>query len=230
MRCRSRSPRAGCGRAGRGRPAPRFSRLRPACRRDAPSSARAPNRNAMPTRGRPPTSPGDPSRVAGISNPTTAATDMTPGREAGQCRLELSARSPSSQTGIAPRPVASAVALAARTSSSIRDSYASARIGANLGSWVPERRPAPARGWRGRLRRLSCRRWGAGRSRAEQRARRPGARSRSYSPTITRSCGTASAWCLTPEPDIEVVAEASTARGRSALRARTQADAFSCST
>lgn len=55
--------------------------------------------------------------------PTIEATAITPAARPSKAGRSDAARAPSMNTGIAPSPVASAVAVAARISSSIRPSY-----------------------------------------------------------------------------------------------------------
>ena len=80
----------------------------------------ASSRNSDARRQARPDRPTEPSSSAGSSSPTTDATAITPAAKPHSSGRRAAARSPSRKTGIAPSPVASAVAVPARISPSMR--------------------------------------------------------------------------------------------------------------
>src|ERR687898_1547486 len=117
------------------RPLPLASSLRS-------TTPRLTTRNRIPEASPAATSPTDPSSKAGSSNPATDATAITPAARPHSAGRRASARRPRRKTGTAPRPVASAVAVPARTRVSKAGGWSREWPRTCSGS-QPRRRPSP---------------------------------------------------------------------------------------
>src|SRR4051794_5293714 len=100
----------------------------PTCTSRSRRPRRATMRKSSPVKSPATTLPPDPSSRAGSSRPMTDATDMTPAASPQSAGSQRDARPPMKKTGMAPRPVASVVPVAARRSSIIRPVAYSIRI------------------------------------------------------------------------------------------------------